>query len=615
MRPIQMRGHGDEHGAPVTAVQLRPDGLRVATASYDGMVKIWDTSDPTRPGLVATLRHRRLVNAVRWNPLHPERIATASADKTVAVWTVSDSGVVTLECVMARHTDDVNSVSWLPDGTRLACASEDGRSTLWEACTGRFLGELQSHAAHCMMVAANSFGEIATVGEDGMVAVSKPGSQEPDRTARFPSSVEGCSWSPKSDRLAVACDDGRVIVLNSRLETIAEFQVAIAPARCVEWSADGKQLVVGAYDGSVSVVTTAGQVVRTFRDDRQWPRSVSVAQGLVAVGSFSGCCHLYALDSGQPLFRPLAANDGPNAMATDSTSLYVGCDSGRVLVMPLVGETGVAPQIIDVADSPILSLAIDRGRIYAGTYSGRVVAMEAGPRMISKDLGSPLPSLCMQGTQVVAGSYSGEIITLDKHTLADGIASRVAHGSIKSIQSSRFGLVTASTDRVVRVGALAKRINLWEHGNLVNAVSLSEAGSVIASASRDHTVKVGRVAGDDAAAVASRLITLIGSDESVKSVCVLGSDDKPTVLAGSYDFTLYSWQVDWGNASGAMVAGQVVSEFDQAISCIARTGPRSAVVASWDGLLRWFSVASDGTLALDREVDLVELRTPALLAN
>ncbi|WP_221635349.1 hypothetical protein [Actinomadura hallensis] len=156
---------------------FRADSERLASCSYDGTVLVWDTGDPSRPAPLARLRHRRLVNGAAWHPADPALLATASADKTVAVWRIPEDGGHSLVSVLARHTDDVNAVAWMPDGRRLVCVSEDGRAMPWDAGTGALIAEIGAHTAHCMMVAVNRDGLVATVGEDG-------GSRSANRAAR-----------------------------------------------------------------------------------------------------------------------------------------------------------------------------------------------------------------------------------------------------------------------------------------------------------------------------------------------------------------------------------------------------------------------------------------------
>ena len=56
------------------------------------------------------------------------RIATASSDGTVRLW--SETG----ECILVLRTVTlVSSVAFSPDGSRLACGYDDGQVRVWES--------------------------------------------------------------------------------------------------------------------------------------------------------------------------------------------------------------------------------------------------------------------------------------------------------------------------------------------------------------------------------------------------------------------------------------------------------------------------------------------------
>lgn len=621
MRSIDLPVNPTGHAAPVTHVALRPDGKRLASCSYDGTALVWDTQDPARPRHLHRLRHRRLVNACAWNPSLPDLLATCSADKTVAVWRIPDDGASPpdLISVLARHTDDINSVDWMPDGEHLICVSEDGRATMWNALAGTFHSEVGSHTAHCMAVSVSPDGLVATVGEDGMVAVRRPGTDSGTAVRHYDSSIEGCAWSHSGKVLAVARDDGSVDLLTGSLELLRTLEVSESPARTVGWSPDDGALVIGAYDGALHFFGADGQRTHRVQDARLWPRSVSVAAGLVAAGSFWNSPHLYDLEGATEIAAPTAPNHGPNALAAHDGHLFVGCDSGTVFAVDLDGptlhgeesEVPRAVRALAVADGPVLSLAVRDGALYAATYSGHVIGLLNGRRIVSEQLGAPLPSLCFDGNTLVAGTYNGELVALDPHTLAVTARRRAHGGSVKSLTQLPSGFLSAATDNTVAAGDLHRRATLWEHGNLVNAVAVL-GGQVAASASRDHTVKVGRITGDGPGTGRVEAVqTLLGPDESVKCVGLLGDPDAPVVLAGSYDFGLYVWRVDWDAPARTLASGHLLTAFDQGLSCMTPLDGDGIAVAGWDGRIVVVARGPDGEPGIRRDWRIEHLAAQA----
>jgi hypothetical protein len=75
------------------------------------------------------------VYSVSYSP-NGSRLATASQDKTVKVWDARTGADILTQ---RGHTGAVYAVSFSPDGTRLASASEDKTIKVWDARTGQLL--------------------------------------------------------------------------------------------------------------------------------------------------------------------------------------------------------------------------------------------------------------------------------------------------------------------------------------------------------------------------------------------------------------------------------------------------------------------------------------------
>jgi formylglycine-generating enzyme required for sulfatase activity len=238
------------HTGVVYSVAFSPDGRRLATASSDQTVKVWDAQ--TGQGKRTLYGHTNAVWIVCFSP-DGTRLASASSDHTVKVWD-AQTGQQLLS--LQGHTGVVYSVAFSPDGRRLATASSDQTVKVWDAQTGQELLSLQGHTAPVWIVCFSPDGtRLASASSDHTVKVwdAQTGQQLLSLQGHT-GVVYSVAFSPDGRRLASASGDQTVRVWDARTGQVAlTLQGHTGGVTSVCWDPDGQRLASASGDGTVKV--------------------------------------------------------------------------------------------------------------------------------------------------------------------------------------------------------------------------------------------------------------------------------------------------------------------------------------------------------------------------
>jgi WD40 repeat protein/tRNA A-37 threonylcarbamoyl transferase component Bud32 len=192
------------HEGEVHYVCYSPDGTRLATASADRTVRVWDAADGHC--LLVLQGHEGEVNCVAFSP-NGQRLVSTSDDGTLREWNLTDG--TTLHVTPGR-AGPLWGVAFSPDGTLLAVCGEDKNTVLWDTRDWQLLETLGEHSNQVGALAFSHDGKwLATVSEDGLAIVWDVATRNPVHRLKNNTALTSVSFDPQDQRLIVGGRAGR----------------------------------------------------------------------------------------------------------------------------------------------------------------------------------------------------------------------------------------------------------------------------------------------------------------------------------------------------------------------------------------------------------------------
>jgi WD40 repeat protein len=301
--------------APVAAVVFSPDGKLLATGSY-GLVTIWDLTTGKPVKVLSNVLGA--VNDLRFSP-DGTLLAVAggqpSAKGDLRLYTVADWK---LAASLGGHQDVVFSVSFSPDGKRLASASFDKTVRVWAVASHKTEFTLTGHSDFVYSVAFSPDGKW-------LVSASK------DRSVKLVDAAAGKSRftfsGPEQDVLTVAVSPDGKNVVSSGFESGLYWWNPQTGERVRVQGGHGGAVheVCFSKDGSLVASASADKTVRLWQGKDGAPLrtlpvgSVVYATALspdakrAASGSFDGLVRLWDAGTGRHLLTLLSLPAGDSA--------------------------------------------------------------------------------------------------------------------------------------------------------------------------------------------------------------------------------------------------------------------------------------------------------------
>ncbi|KAF8325231.1 WD40-repeat-containing domain protein [Cantharellus anzutake] len=483
----------------------------IPSASLDETVRIWDAVTGEE---LKVLRHTKWVDSVSFSP-DGSRLASASGDKTVRIW----NAVTGEELKILRgHTKWVNSVSFSSDGSRIASASSDKTVRIWDTVTGEGLKILRGHTDWANSASFSPDGSrVVSASRDNTVRIWNAGTGGGLNVLHGHTGyVNSVSFAPDGLRLASASRDNTVRIWDAM--TGEELKVLHGHADwvySVSFSSDGSRIASAAMDKAVriwNVVT--GEELKVLRGDSDWVNSVSFSPDGSRIASASH----------------------------DNTVRILDAIIREDLKVPQ-GHTDWVKWVSFSPDgSRVASASRDKtARIWDAATGEELKVLRGHTRGVN------CISFSSEGSRVASASGDDTVRIWDVVT---GEELKVLRGHTAAVNSVSFSFdgrraASASDDKTVRLWNVMTgeetRV-LRGHTHWINSVSCSSDGSRIASASSDRTVRIWD------AVTWAELKVLEGHTSEVKTVSF--SFDGSRLASASDDNTVRIWDV---------VTGEVIS--------------------------------------------------------
>ncbi|NEN90903.1 MAG: hypothetical protein F6K48_19095 [Okeania sp. SIO3H1] len=589
IKPLNLKSHRDE----VTAVSFSPDSKILASGSQDKTIKIWSKTGK----LLRTIKTKAVVNSVSFSP-DGQVVAAANANGTVKLWNLRGRLLATLKHRNGNQNYPVYSVNFSPDGRSIVTGGGDQTIKIWRFSRNRVILErkIVGHKQEVLSASFSPDGQIiASSSADNTIKIWNRDGSLLKTFAGHGDKVTQVSFSPNGQTLASASYDKTIklwSLKNSSLNILRGHKHRVLG---VTFSQDANILASASQDNTIKLWSRAGKLLKTLQGHTDRVASVNFSPDgeILASGSYDNTVKLWHLNYPEKIWSVAHTDYGTDIRIGHGVGEWGSGGVGEIGCFVKVGDFCIVPlnKIISLLPNnftllPQFNFSTNQyfeEREYSsltninpvGTLHATSVQAEVANRL----------QCCSEAIRNICINWNWNINYHSVYPIPKNI-NLIGHSD--SVMSVSF----SPNNQIIASGSKDKTVKLWNrkgkllktlvgHKKWVNSVSFSPDGKMLASASDDGTVKLWTQDG-------KLLRTIPAHDNWVLGVSF--SPDGQAIATASYDNMVKLWSIN-GELLKTFLKGSSDSVTSVSFS------PDGQVIASssYDGKVKLWGL-NDGNL-------------------
>ncbi|NEQ64812.1 MAG: hypothetical protein F6K21_04785 [Symploca sp. SIO2D2] len=551
-----------------------PNTQLVVSSGYDSGVGLFDLES----GSVLLLGyHEHLVNSITVNA-KGDKAASCSSDYTIRIWDLKTKQSISS---LHGHFDDVEEFIFIGESYGVS-ASRDCRILLWDLETSRVIRVLEGHEKDVLALSYYDK-KLYSSGDDMTLRMWDLDSGRMLKTwGPFENETDSCALDPQRNRVILGCDDGCIRIFDTKtgdlIKTIAAHNSGIKKVTVSSRTGD---ILSAAYDQKLLVwdANTMEQKLKLEKMPFVWERSLHWTpdgNGIIA-GTFDGTIILWnAVDGMLKLEVGQQAQEPGNACfndvsSTDNGNIVLASDDGLIRLGKLTKDYAAWQAKVEPPSGRMLMNAIALDKIYnlviGGSHNHRLNIYNNKDDVLTNAIEvfldeGPINSVKISHHQgyeadIFVGCYSGNVV----HLKANGYLKKkisLHEGAVKSLRLHPLKPIgiSCSADGILHSwyfnGEPFRRYA--GHQAIINDVDLDPSGNLLASVSRDFTLKVFDFWNGDV------LHCLPIGKKSLKSVCFW---EYNWIIIGDYWGTIIAVNLNTHKVIKTKIASNGISAFSR----------------------------------------------------